>query len=436
MANLSELQISLIAIGIVVVLGVVFFNWMQQRHYRRGAEKAFGSKHEDVLLRTGVSDGEDERIEPQLGKEPLHESFDEPDAESAGITELAQPTPGSAQPAPESAQPTPEPAPVKPEGETVKTERSPVRPEASHVKPEPRFRPAMHITPLGPGPAPAGRRIVDSVAAADAVDYVVGIDGGTSITDSNLSELLQRKFDFGKPVRWLGQQEAEASWEEITAESSSKGSYINLRGHLQLADRNGPVSEVSLSAFRDMAENFAAQVKAAANCPDIPQAYAQALFLDEFCTQVDVMVGINIISKDNSVFTGAKIHVLAETSGFKPGADGLFHYRDENNATLFSFGNYEASPFLPNKMRTLITHGITFLLDVPRVANGEIVFGQMMYLAENFTDALGGVMVDDNRAPLSDSGIRKIRQQLSAIQSMMLARGIPAGGETALRLFA
>ena len=429
MANLSELQISLIAIGIVVVLGVVFFNWMQQRHYRRGAEEAFGSKHEDVLLRTGVSDGEDERIEPQFGKEPLHESFGEPDTESAGITELAEPTP-------ESAQPTPEPAPVKPESETVKAERSPVRPEASQVKPEPRFRPAMHITSLGPRPEPVGRRIVDSAAAADAVDYVVSINGGTSITDSNLSELLQRKFDFGKPVRWLGQRDSETSWEEITAESSSKGSYINLRGYLQLADRNGPVSEVSLSEFRDMAENFAAQVKAAANCPDIPQAYAQAVLLDEFCTQVDVMVGINIISKDNSVFTGAKIHVLAETSGFKPGADGLFHYRDENNATLFSFGNYEASPFLPNKMRTLITHGITFLLDVPRVANGEIVFGQMMHLAENFTDALGGVMVDDNRAPLSDSGIRKIRQQLSAIQSMMLARGIPAGGETALRLFA
>lgn len=429
MANLSELQISLIAIGIVVVLGVVFFNWMQQRHYRRGAEEAFGSKHEDVLLRTGVSDGEDERIEPQLGKEPLHESFGEPDAESAGITEVVQPTS-------ESAAVTPEPATVKPEPAPVKPETAPVKPEAAQVKPEPGIKPAAPPAPFGPGFAPVSRRIGDSGGAADAVDYVVGINGGTSITDSNLSELLQRKFDFGKPVRWLGQRDAEASWEEITAESSSKGSNINLRGYLQLADRNGPVSEVSLSEFRDMAENFAAQVKAAANCPDIPQAYAQAVLLDEFCTQVDVMVGINIISKDNSVFTGAKIHVLAETSGFKPGADGLFHYRDENNVTLFSFGNYEASPFLPNKMRTLITHGITFLLDVPRVANGEIVFGQMMHLAENFTDALGGVMVDDNRAPLSDSGIRKIRQQLSAIQSVMLARGIPAGGETALRLFA
>jgi hypothetical protein len=46
------------------------------------------------------------------------------------------------------------------------------------------------------------------------------------------------------------------------------------------------------------------------------------------------------------------------------------------------------------------------------------------------------VLVDDNGFQLNDSGIAKIRQQLSAIQTMMTARGIPAGSETALRLFA
>ena len=214
------------------------------------------------------------------------------------------------------------------------------------------------------------------------------------------------------------------------------GGYIDLKGCLQLVDRAGPVNEVTLSEFRDMAKNFAVYMNAAASCPDIQAAYARAVSLDEFCTQVDVMAGINIISRDNSVFTGAKIRVLAETSGFKLGNEGLFHYRDENNATLFSLGNYEPSPFLPETIRTLTTHGITLLLDVPKVANGEIVFGQMVHLAEVFADALGGIMVDDNRVPMSDSGIRKIRQQLSAIQSMMLARNIPAGGETALRLFA
>jgi FtsZ-interacting cell division protein ZipA len=425
MANLSELQISLIAIGIVVVMGVVFFNWMQQRHYRRGAEQAFGSKREDVLLSSRAPAEEDERIEPQLGKEALHESPGELDVEP---TRLSEPV-----------QPTPEPAQVAPEPVPSTQEFAQARPEPAQARPEPVVRPAMPVAPItsfDQGMGLVRRRSVEGDNAIGAVDYAVRIEGETLLGDSNLSEVLQRKFDFGKPVRWLGQRHTGASWEEITTESNSKGAYINLRGCLQLADRAGPVSEVSLSEFRDMAENFATHVKATASCPDIQKAYARAVLLDEFCTQVDVMVGINIISKDNSVFTGAKIHFLAETSGFKPGVDGLFHYRDENNAILFSFGNYEPSPFLPNSMRTLITHGITFLLDVPRVANGEIVFREMMRLAEAFADDLGGIMVDDNRATLSDNGIRKIRQQLSAIQSTMLARNIPPGGETALRLFA
>ena len=72
--NMSELQISLIAIGMVVIMAVLLFNWMQQRRYRRSAEQAFGQKPEDVLLRSGMSGGtsveEGERIEPQLGNEP------------------------------------------------------------------------------------------------------------------------------------------------------------------------------------------------------------------------------------------------------------------------------------------------------------------------------------------------------------------------------
>jgi hypothetical protein len=70
------------------------------------------------------------------------------------------------------------------------------------------------------------------------------------------------------------------------------------------------------------------------------------------------------------------------------------------------------------------------------VENGPIIFGEMVHVAGVFADALGGIMVDDNRVPLTDTGIRKIKQQLSTIQSLMQARNIPAGGKVALRLFA
>ena len=408
---MSELQISLIAIGIIVVMGVVFFNWMQQRRYRRGAEEAFGPKHEDVLLREAISSEQNERIEPQLDKGFSQEPRMEPGGES-----------------------TEKPAEETTEGPTEKPIEEPREPaeaaEIAQPKLEPVIGSARAITAVERESAP-----LEEGNSQESVDYVIEIRSEKPIMNSSLAEVLQRKFDFSKPVRWLGQRSSEAFWEEITTEANGKGGYTHLRGCLQLADRAGPISEVSLSEFRDMAENFATHVSAAVNCPNIHKAYARAILLDEFCTQVDVMVGINIISKDNSVFTGAKIRVLAEASGFKLGAEGVFHYRDENNAILFSLGNYEPSPFLPGSVRTLTTRGITFLLDIPGVANGEAVFGQMIHLAGIFTDNLGGIMVDDNRIPLSDSGIRKIKQQLIAIQSTMLSRNIPAGGETALRLF-
>lgn len=400
MASMSELQISLIAIGFVVILGVVFFNWMQQRRYRRGAEEAFARKHEDVLLKTGTPVTEDERVEPQLGKEILQE-LQMPDSE-------------------------PEPAEITlPDLDTIPTAAASDGPAVS----------AGSATPAGSAISHE-EAFVSHGSVVDAVDYIASIRAKTLIADSELAEVLQRKFDFSKPVRWLGQRDIGSHWEEITVETAGKGGYINLKGCLQLADRAGPVSEVSLSEFHDMVQNFAVHVNAIVDCPNVRQAYAQALSLDQFCAEVDVMMGINIISRDNSVFTGAKIHVLAEASGFKLGTDGVFSYRDENNFVLFSLNNHESSPFLPDGMRTLTTHGITFLLDVPSVANGEKFFGEMVHLAGVFSDTLGGIMVDDNHIPLSDSGIGKIKQQLSAIQSMMRARNIPAGGEIALRLFA
>ena len=427
MADMSELQISLIAIGFVVVLGVVFFNWMQQRRYRRGAEEAFARKHEDILLKTkaDTSVADDERVEPQLGKELLRELQGERGGEPEPV-EITEPDLNVT-----SVVAVPDGSVTS--ADSITSADSAI--SAGSIVSASSIASASSAISTD-WPTSHEQVPVSHGNVVDAVDYIANIHAKTFIADAELAEVLQRKFDFSKPVRWLGQRTIESSWEEITIDTLGKGVYISLKGCLQLADRAGPVSEVSLSEFQDMVQNFATRVNAVADCPNARQAYAQALSLDQFCADVDVMIGINIISRDNSVFTGAKIQVLAEASGFKLGTNGVFGYRDENNALLFSLNNHESSPFLSDSMRTITTHGITFLLDVPRVADGENTFDEMMHLAGIFSDTLGGIMVDDNHMPLSDSGISKIRQQLSAIQFMMLARKIPAGSEIALRLFA
>ncbi len=389
---MSDLQINLIVIGIVIIGGVVFYNWMQQRRYQRNTEKAFKNKYEDVLLEAEKTtevervepqlNTEVERVEPQLNKEVTGDFRVEPSIKEKEIVESDS----------------------KPEQKHLNTTNEPARP----VK----------------------------VYSNGVVDYVVSIQSETPVTVSDLAEILQRKVGFGKPVRWFGQKNAGAFWEEITMESDPDSDYTGLRACLQLADRSGPVSEVSLSEFRDMVQNFAELINAIADTPDIGEAYSQAVLLDQFCAEVDVMIGINVISKDGGAFTGTKIRALAEASGFKLDGGGVFNFREGNDDAKFTLNNYESTPFLPDNIRTLTTNGVTFLFDVPRIKNGERVFDQMTHLSRIFATTLGGTMVDDNQVPLSDSGIDRIKHKLNGIQAVMKSRDFPAGGEIALRLFA
>ena len=67
---MSDLQVSLLIIGVVVVGGVTAFNWFQQWRLRRRIEEAFDGKHEDVLLREHPVRAKGGRVEPQLAGVP------------------------------------------------------------------------------------------------------------------------------------------------------------------------------------------------------------------------------------------------------------------------------------------------------------------------------------------------------------------------------
>ena len=65
---MSDLQLLLIALGAVVILGVVIYNIWQERSARKKAEKAFGTAIGDALFARNVDP--DERREPTLGALP------------------------------------------------------------------------------------------------------------------------------------------------------------------------------------------------------------------------------------------------------------------------------------------------------------------------------------------------------------------------------
>ncbi|SOD15777.1 hypothetical protein [Nitrosomonas ureae] len=66
--SMSDLQISLIIIGIIIIVAVAIFNWLQQLRYRREVQAAFEHKHDDILLDAHHSDEPFQRIEPKFNK--------------------------------------------------------------------------------------------------------------------------------------------------------------------------------------------------------------------------------------------------------------------------------------------------------------------------------------------------------------------------------
>jgi FtsZ-interacting cell division protein ZipA len=95
----------------------------------------------------------------------------------------------------------------------------------------------------------------------------------------------------------------------------------------------------------------------------------------------------------------------------------------------------ENEPLSPERLRAAPLAGLVFTLDVPKVPAGARGFDRMMEIGRHLAQALDASVVDDNRAPLTDAGVKMIREQLRGVQAAMDAHGIPAGSALAARLF-
>jgi len=366
---MSDLQIGLVMLGMLIVAGVLAFNWWQERRFRQRGEEAFAGQHDDVLL--GQAAGPAAMV-TRAARHSIDESRIEPRIE----------------------------------------------PSMDQMEPAQRF-----------DPAPKEKEKLGDVPREE-IDYIAELHAGRFIAAEKLAK-LQQMSGLSRRISFAGLSPQTKAWEVLKPD----GRYNAVRVALQIVDRSGPVTEQQLQAFAEAVKAVAGEMSATAELPDVAPVLEQAAALDEFCADVDVLVGINVIANSGQVFHGTKIRALAEAAGLHLQPRGVFHCDDDHGGTLFSLDNQESEPFLIDRIRNITTPGITFLLDVPRVANGPRVFDKMIGMSRSFADSLDGTLADDNRVLLNDSGLDRIRAQLRAIYAAMEKRGIEAGSPLALRLF-
>jgi hypothetical protein len=375
----SELQVALVGAGVAAVAIVWGYNAWQERKHRKTAERIFKGGQGDVLL-----DGEPAATEPA----PL---ADNPRREPGERQELAD------------------------KGELQVPDREPVIEEEAE-----------------PDPVPA--LLLPPEAADPAVDCILQFVAADPIPAPAVWAIHNAwSGDLSKPVHWLARSEVDGAWWPIDADEA--GRYREWAVALQLVDRRGPVSDAELGRFFDGVQQLAQQTAATLELPSRGETVIRAGKLDEFCAAVDIQFVLHIVEASGGVFAGTKLRGVAEAAGLVLDGDGVFRARDADGAELFTVANMGAERLEAASIQSLATHGLTLSLDVPRVPNGVLAFDRMLGAAKQITLSLGGVLVDAQRAPLSDVMIAAIRAKTSELQRRMSDGDIAPGSVRALRLF-
>ncbi|MCK6390956.1 MAG: cell division protein FtsZ [Azonexus sp.] len=438
---MTELQTGLIGLGVLAVGGVLAYNKWQEIRHRKVAEAVLKPAADDVLLGgaprpvrepVAVERNEPAWHEPAQAAEMVRDEpvfVDEQHALDVSTATDAQPVFVAEEAAPAVVGEPMLSSPVRdmpfelpqaaiPEVADVAATRMSIDREPGAAR--------VSLREIEPGEVPP--ELLDP-----RLEFIVTLDMLDPVPARQIvlsqRETLQKLH---KPVHWVGYNEASQQWEKLQADSP--GAVNRLRVGLQLVNRLGPVSGGDIAVFTGAMQALADELMAVLNMPST-RLLDQAAQLDAFCASVDLEIGLNLVSQ-GQVFPGTKIRALAESAGMVLGADGLFTRFDDGGRPLFYLQNYESTAFSADTLRNLNTHGLTFLLDVPRVAHGEKVFNQMIELARRFADALHGVLVDDNRQPLGETQLDHIRREfIGKPQVTMIQFGMPAGSAQAIRLF-
>ena len=402
---MTDLQLGSLVIGGAIVALVYAYNWWQEHRYRKQAQKAFSHNQPDVLLETPknmVRTGESRRMEPIVHDRDIEPAFELPPIRAIESTEKIEPS-------------------LLDEEDDLGDFVDPqaalaARKNASISSPQA----ASHTAIIAPTDEDEDDAVTTSLLDP-ALDFIAEIHASEVIPAANVPT-----FPGAKRIVTLALNNDD-QWEVVL--HTSRNRYLELQVGLQLADRQGALTQEQLNAFCMGVQQFADEFDAVVTFPQRSGKLAAARDLDEFCAGVDVLIGLNIMAASKP-FPMEKVRVLAENSGLVRGPEGNFHYRSDSGKTLFTLSNQDETPF------GTTSEGLTLLFDVPRVAGGVAVFDYLADFALSLSTALGGTLADDNGKALTESSMTNIRQQLAGIYARMDDRGIAAGSVAALRLFA
>lgn len=370
---MSDLQIGLIAVGVLLIVVVLVLNWWQDRRVQRRMQQEFAPTQEDPLL------GEQAAAAPPALKEPR----------------ISVPDPVQRR----------EPA------------------WAAPAKPQPEARPDGRREP-----AVAHNDVERDDELPDAAtEAVINLVFAQPVSAEALLPLVRDIDRVGqKPIR-IFYRDARRR-QSLTLEPD--GEYLSLHFAVLLANRSGALSANEWAQAWAQAQRVADQLQAEIEGPDPRDVTEMARQLDELCAALDTSVGLTLMPHNPQPWRLSEILDSAAAAGFTESADGeRLEWRDANGAVRFTLAH-----LVPDTGRPATA--LNLLLDVPRSPASETAFADMAQVARQLSESLDANVVDDNDQPLAAGSEAAVDAQLRRLYTDLARSGLPAGSARALRVFA
>ncbi len=378
---MTEFHASLVAIGVAIVVGVISYNKWQEWRAKKSVDQAFSPMEDDVLMNDGES---------LPRQEPVLTPFEGPDlvrgaSAQAGHGPLAS---SAALAADYAAAEVPEAAALAPASASVAVDPLPKR------------------SPLDP-----------------ALDLIVPLVLEAPLRGEKIVQVFQSLHLVGnKPVRVVGETH-RGDWESV----SVGGIYRALQVGVQMATRNGALTELEFSELASRLDQLADELAASLALPEMSDAIAAARALQQRVQEFEARLSINVRA-NAAPWMISTLRPALQRQGMELRPDGRLLMPDGDGGQLFSV-SITADPAEET------TRQITLLLPVALVAPEREGFRAMTAFAKTIASRLSGMVVDDEGQPLSDATLEAIGQEVDAFYRDMDKAGIPAGSLRAQRLF-
>ena len=270
------------------------------------------------------------------------------------------------------------------------------------------------------------------------IDYWARLPGPTPVSrDAALSVFREHEIDLQRPRALHGRTEPGNVWVDLTTAPADEV-FTDLIVSLQIADREGAVSESELTRFNNLTYYMSESLNRSLQFDmTIEEALPEAERLARFCQEFDLLAVIHIEPPPGRGFSGPEVTQALDRAGMRLGKDDMFHlYDPRTGAGRFSLANRsESGSFSYDELESGMLRGLVLFLNVPTAPRPSQTFSDLISVATYVSTEIDGVLVDPQGKALADAQFDTIARQIRSLESSMKRYGIDPGSEEAKRLF-